>query len=108
MCKKKKMTKVFPFSHLLKNYFLIEVMYLMYRLNRIKNCRTVRTSPQSFGNAELSPFKRQVQSPYYSMSGMIFGSLQRIGSAETSGDPPPCPRPAEYTDQLQDNSRVEA
>lgn len=73
-------------------------MYLMYCLNRIKNCRTVRTSPQSFGNAELSPFKQQVQSPYYSMSGMIFGSLQRIGSAETSGDRPP-PAPGQQSTQ---------
>ena len=52
----------------------------------------------------LSPFKQQVQSPYQSMSDIIFRGLQRWVIQRLQGTP----QITEYTDQLQGNFRVEA
>lgn len=52
----------------------------------------------------LSPFKQQVQSPYCSMSDIIFHGLQRWVVQRLQGTP----QVIEYTDQLQGNFRVEA
>lgn len=71
MCKKEKIDqiKVFPFSRLLENYFLIEIMNMIYHLSRVKDYRTVSTLPQLYVNTEFTIYSKS------KLRVSIFGGL---------------------------------
>lgn len=103
------MIKVFSFSQLLENYFLKKNKRKLFSKRSDVYDNTISVELRTAGlNPDhlvtLSPFKQQVQSPYHSMSDIIFGGLQRWVVQRLQG----MPQITEYTDQLHGNFRVEA